>query len=142
MNTYGLRTFGKQKYKLKSLIISPPRFWLIFSSFFSFNQFPYFIINYGKIKNSIFTVIQVLQHLFIYLFIVFCPFRAAPVAYRGSQARGLIGSVAASLCQSHSNARSKPHLQPTPQLIATPDPEPGEQGQGSNPHPHGYKSGS
>ena len=63
--------------------------------FFSFNQFPYFIINYGKIKNSIFTVIQVLQHLFIYLFIVFCPFRAAPTAYGGSQARGLIGAVAA-----------------------------------------------
>ena len=33
--------------------------------------------------------------------------------------------------------RSKPHLQPTPQLNATRDPQPPEQGQGSNPHPHG-----
>ena len=46
---------------------------------------------------------------------------AAPVAYGGSQARGRIGAVAASLCQSHSNAGSKPRLQPTPQLRATLD---------------------
>ena len=39
-----------------------------------------------------------------------------------SQARGPIGAVAASLRQSHSNAGSEPHLQPTPQLTATPDP--------------------
>ena len=37
------------------------------------------------------------------------------------QARGRIGAVATSLCQSHSNARSEPHLQPTPQLMAMPD---------------------
>ena len=48
--------------------------------------------------------------LFIYLSFVFCPYRAAPTAYGGSQARGLIGAVAASLCQSHSNARSDPRL--------------------------------
>ena len=30
----------------------------------------------------------------------------------------------------------EPHLQPTPQLVATPNPEPTELGQGSNPHPH------
>ena len=40
----------------------------------------------------------------------------------GSQARGLIGAVAAHLRQSHSNGESEPHLQPTPQLTATPDP--------------------
>ena len=40
----------------------------------------------------------------------------------GSQARGPIRAVAASLHQSHSNMGSKPHLQPTPQLMATPDP--------------------
>ena len=44
------------------------------------------------------------------------------MAYGGSQARGLIGAVAAGLHQSHSNARSELHLQPTPQLMATPDP--------------------
>ena len=48
--------------------------------------------------------------------------RAAPMAYGGSQARGLIRAVAASLRQSHSNAGSEPRLQPTPQLTATPDP--------------------
>ena len=52
----------------------------------------------------------------------FCPFTATPVACGGSQATGRIGAVAAGLCQSHSNARSEPHLQPTPQLTTTPDP--------------------
>ena len=59
--------------------------------------------------------------LFIYLFCLFVSFRAAPSVYGGSQARGLIGAVAASLRQSHNNAISKPSLQPTPQLTATPD---------------------
>jgi len=36
--------------------------------------------------------------------------RAAPVAYGGSQARGLIGAVAAGLRQSHSNLGSKLRL--------------------------------
>ena len=49
-------------------------------------------------------------------------FRAAPLACGGSQARGLIGAAAAGLCHCHSNARSEPHLRPTPQLTATPDP--------------------
>ena len=43
----------------------------------------------------------------------FCLFvfsRAAPEAYGGSQARGLIGATAAGLHHSHSNARSEPHL--------------------------------
>ena len=55
------------------------------------------------------------------LFLFFGLFRASPAAHGGSQARGLIGAVAASLCQSHSNTRSKLHLRPTPQLTATPD---------------------
>ena len=54
------------------------------------------------------------------LFFVFLPFsRAVPAAYGDSQARGLIGAVAASL--RHSNAGSKPSLRPTPQLTATLD---------------------
>ena len=36
--------------------------------------------------------------------------------------RGPIGAVVAGLHHSHSNARSKPHLRPTPQLMAMPDP--------------------
>ena len=52
---------------------------------------------------------------FIYLLIYF---RAAPSAYGSSQARGQIRAVAAG----HSNIGSEPHLQPAPQLTATPDP--------------------
>ena len=48
------------------------------------------------------------------------------MAYGGSQARGPIGAVATSLHQSHSNARSETRLQPTPQLMAIPDPKPTE----------------
>ena len=43
-------------------------------------------------------------------------------AHGGSQARGLIGTVATGLRQSHSNVGSEPHLGPTPQLMATWDP--------------------
>ena len=39
-----------------------------------------------------------------------------------SEARCQIRAVAAGLHHSHRNARSKPRLQPTPQLTATPDP--------------------
>jgi len=53
---------------------------------------------------------------------VFCLFRAAPMAYGGSQVRGLIGAVANGLLKSHSNIRSEPCLRPTPELTATPDP--------------------
>ena len=38
------------------------------------------------------------------------------MAYEGSQAKGRIGDVASGLHHSHSNARSEPHLRPTPQL--------------------------
>ena len=73
-------------------------------------------------------------------FLILCPFRAAPVAYGGSQTRGLIRAVAASLCQSRSNTRSKLCLQPTPQLTATLDHWPTEKGQGLNPQSHGLDS--
>ena len=43
-----------------------------------------------------------------FFFFLFAFSRAAPTAYGGSQARGLIGAVAASLHQSHSNAGSEP----------------------------------
>ena len=44
------------------------------------------------------------------------------MANGGSQARGLMGVIAAGLYQSHSNSRSEPHMRPTPQLTTTPDP--------------------
>ena len=59
------------------------------------------------------------------------------MAYGGSQARGQIRAVAAGLCQSHSNAGSESHTQPTPQLMAMSDPYHTERVQGSNPQPHG-----
>ena len=58
----------------------------------------------------------------VFFFFFFAFSRAAPAACGGSQARGLIGAVATGLRQSHSNMRSQPHLRPTPQLTATPDP--------------------
>ena len=53
---------------------------------------------------------------------LFLLFRAAPVAYGSSQARGGIGAVMAGLHHSYSNGGSEPSLQSTPQLRATPDP--------------------
>ena len=56
---------------------------------------------------------------------VFCLLRLSrvpPTAYGSSQARGQIGAIAASLHHSHSNTRSKLHLQPMLQLIPMPDP--------------------
>ena len=76
--------------------------------------------------------------IFILFYCLFAISWAAPAAYGGSWAKGLIGAVAASLLQSYSNAGSEPPLQPTPQLTAAPDPEPAEQGQGSHPQPHGF----
>ena len=51
------------------------------------------------------TVSPELVYLFIYLFLLF---RAAPMAYRGSQARGRIGATAAGL--HHSNLGSEQRL--------------------------------
>ena len=61
---------------------------------------------------------------FFFFFCIFAISWAALAAYGGSQARGLIGPLAAGLRHSHSNTGSEPHLQPTPQLVATLDPEP------------------
>ena len=59
---------------------------------------------------------------FCLFFCFICLFRAAPAAYEGSQARGLIRAVAVSLHHSHSDSGSELCLRPTPQLTATPDP--------------------
>ena len=59
--------------------------------------------------------------VFFFVFFFFAISRAASTAYGGSQARGLTGAVAVSLCQSHSNSGSELCLRPTPQLTATPD---------------------
>ena len=54
--------------------------------------------------------------IFFFSFKSFWLFRATPAVYGGSQARGPIRGVAASLHHSHSNPRSKLCLWPTPQL--------------------------
>ena len=61
---------------------------------------------------------------FYYYYYYFGSFRAAPVAYGDSQARGWIGAATAGLHRSHSNVGAKPRLWPTPQLTAMPDPSP------------------
>ena len=58
---------------------------------------------------------------FIYLFIYFCFLGPYLQHTKSSQARGQIRVPVASLCHSHSNAGSEPHLWPTPQLMATPN---------------------
>ena len=63
-----------------------------------------------------------LNYSFIFVF-----FRVDPAAYGGSQARGRIGAGAGGLHHSQSNMGFKLHLRPTPQLMATPDPQPTEQ---------------
>ena len=58
----------------------------------------------------------------LFFLICFLLLRATPAAYGDSQARGPIGATTAGLHHSHSNIRSKPHVQLTPQLTAMPDP--------------------
>ena len=78
-----------------------------------------------KPGHTFLIIISVFFFFFVFVFVFFvffCYHRATPMTYGGSQARGLICAVAAGLCHSHSNTRSEPCLQPTPQLMATPDP--------------------
>ena len=76
-------------------------------------RFEFYLTSY-----YIFPLSHLNQHKYIFLVFVFffCLFRAAPAAYGGSQAGGLIGPVATSLHHSHSNTGSELHLRPIPQL--------------------------
>ena len=64
----------------------------------------------------------VFPYCYFFIISLFLLFRAAPASYGSLQARDQIRAVAAGLHNSHSNARSEPSLQPTPHLVATPDP--------------------
>ena len=76
-----------------------------------------------SISSEFLNFLSLLIYLLIFIYLTFFVFsRAAPVAYEGSQARGLIRAVATSLHHIHSNAGSKMRLQSTPQVMATPDP--------------------
>ena len=61
---------------------------------------------------------------FLFFFCLFVLLGPHPWHVEVPRLGGLIGATAASLCQSHSNDRSKPNLRPTPQLTATPVPYP------------------
>ena len=61
-------------------------------------------------------------HIYLFIYVFFAISWATRAAYGGSQARGPIGAVATGLRQSNSNAGSVLRLQPTPWLMATPDP--------------------
>ena len=95
-----------------------------YRSFVSLGRFiPKYFILFGVMVNGIVSLISlsdpsllayrnaVYFYVLINLFFFgFCLLRAAPVAYGGSQARGLMGAVAAGLRQRHSNARSESRL--------------------------------
>ena len=83
-------------------------------------------------------LVTFLFYFLIFLVFIFCLFRVTPTAYGSSQARIPTQAVATGLHHSHSDARSKLHLLPTPQLRAIPDPQPTERGQGLHLGPHGY----
>ena len=72
----------------------------------------------GKEKKGTFKRVSVFLVFFSFVFF----FRAARMACGGSQARDLMGAVAAGLHHSHSNAGSEPSLLSTPQFTATLDP--------------------
>ena len=70
----------------------------------------------------VFLFLLFLRGIYVFIYLVFLPFLGPlPVAYGGSQARGLMRAVDTGLHQSHSNMGSDPRLQPTPQLTATPE---------------------
>ena len=100
-----LPIFPSKLFSISYFLFSPTCTWRISSSWTGY---------LGSLFTHPFN-----KHLFIHLFLLF---RALLVAYGGSWARGLIGVAAASLHHSHCNTGSEPHLRPTPQLKATPDP--------------------
>ena len=82
------------------------------------------ILRFMTLSNYELSVFCPWQHLkpvlfFFFFFSFFLFFRAAPEAFGSSQTRGRIGAVAASQCHSRSNTRSKQHLPPSLQLMAT-----------------------
>ena len=91
--------------------------------FCCYNRNQLTVLSEGDLKFKLFlNSIFIFSFTSSFFFVFFCLFRTTPTAYVGSQARGGIRAVASGLCQSHSNDRSEPHLLPTPQLMALPDP--------------------
>ena len=81
--------------------------------FKSLNQFEFIFVHGMRVCSNFIEIILYValgESKFFFFFGLFAISWAAPAAYGGSQARGLIGAVATSLCQSHSNAGSEPRL--------------------------------
>ena len=76
------------------------------------------------------------EEVFCFCFFCFC-FLGPHPQHTEVPRLGVESAAVAGSHHSHSNTGSDPHLQPTPQLMATPDPRHTEQGQGLNPQPHG-----
>ena len=97
-----------------------------FSYSFYHNIFQYIFTNSFKYPSDLSSHFQTLVLgclRFFSFFLCTCLFfRSTPTAHGGSQARGSIRAIAASLHHSHSNTGSQPCLRPTPQPTATPDP--------------------
>ena len=102
---------------------------------------PCFSIFFWKLQSGKATQVG---NTFLWNFFYFfsLSFMTKPGAYGSSWDRGWIGAAAASLHHSHSNEGFRWHLRPTPQLMATLDPQSTEWGQGWNANPHGYSLGS
>ena len=122
----GLGTCPRVKPRLASDINSGPcvrdsDYLLLLSHPHSHPRFqtPHFL-QMGKGRSTHFLIF--IHRTLFFFFFFFLLFIITPMAYGGSQARGQIGAVAAIPHHSHSNARSDPHLPPTPQLTATLDP--------------------
>ena len=78
-----------------------------------------------KILSSLFSFSFFLGFFFFFFFFFFFWSFLGPYPWHMEVPRlgvNQIGGIAASLCHSHNNARSKPHLWPTPQLTAVLDP--------------------
>ena len=65
----------------------------------------------GRLVNAFLCFFFVLFFCFFVFFVFFVFSRATPMAYGGSQARGLTRAVAAGLCHSHSSSGSEPEPQ-------------------------------
>ena len=63
----------------------------------------------ANLSTTLLKMLQWFLFLFLFLFSFFL-FTATSAAYGSSQARGLMGTTAASLRRSHSNAGSEQHL--------------------------------
>ena len=86
------------------VLIIPNIFWVLTQDQALFCFYGIFFFFFWLLLHFYFLI------LLLFIFLSFCLIGAVPVAYGGSQARGLIEAVAASLHQSHSKTRSELRL--------------------------------